>query len=226
MKQFVTMVLGAGFLEHFEGPITLVDREHRVAWVNPFVVDGEVADPGAIVGRHCYAVYMGRSRPCGDRCAVRRVFRTGKPALVEQTVATPGGTSCHAESRAYPVRGESGEIDYAVQITFDVTERVEQRRRAEQQLEKLEQVLTRLVQAQGRGDAVEPAVKYETRADLTPREEEVLALLARGLSIPGIAAALSISPHTVKTHVAHIYDKLGVRDRARAAVWAGRLGLV
>jgi len=113
-----------------------------------------------------------------------------------------------------------------VQITFDVTERVEQRRRAEQQLEKLEQVLTRLVQAQGRGDAVEPAVKYETRADLTPREEEVLALLARGLSIPGIAAALSISPHTVKTHVAHIYDKLGVRDRARAAVWAGRLGLV
>ncbi|MCI5124820.1 MAG: hypothetical protein D3925_10155 [Candidatus Electrothrix sp. AR5] len=57
---------------------------------------------------------------------------------------------------------------------------------------------------------------------LTKREVEVLRLLAKGLSNPAIAATLSISQHTVKSHVTHIYDKLGVNDRAQAAVWASR----
>ncbi|MCK4840025.1 MAG: hypothetical protein KAS94_14570 [Desulfobulbaceae bacterium] len=55
---------------------------------------------------------------------------------------------------------------------------------------------------------------------LTEREVEVLRLLASGSSNPEIAATLSISQHTVKSHVTHIYDKLGVNDRATAAVWA------
>lgn len=55
---------------------------------------------------------------------------------------------------------------------------------------------------------------------LTEREIDVLRLLAKGFSNPEIARLLSISPHTVKTHVTHIYDKLGVNDRAQAAVWA------
>lgn len=55
---------------------------------------------------------------------------------------------------------------------------------------------------------------------LTERELEVLRLLANGMSNPEIAKALAISQHTVKSHVTHIYDKLGVNDRAQAAVWA------
>jgi len=55
---------------------------------------------------------------------------------------------------------------------------------------------------------------------LTKRELEVLRLLAKGMSNPEIAESLSISHHTVKSHVTHIYDKLGVNDRALAAVWA------
>ena len=55
---------------------------------------------------------------------------------------------------------------------------------------------------------------------LTKRELEVLRLLAKGKSNPEIAESLSISHHTVKSHVNHIYDKLGVNDRALAAVWA------
>lgn len=55
---------------------------------------------------------------------------------------------------------------------------------------------------------------------LTTRELEVLRLLANGSSKPEIAETLSISHHTVKSHVTHIYDKLGVNDRAQAAVWA------
>jgi len=56
--------------------------------------------------------------------------------------------------------------------------------------------------------------------DLTARELEILALLARGASNPRISRKLCISLHTVKTHVSHIYDKLGIHDRAQAAVWA------
>lgn len=55
---------------------------------------------------------------------------------------------------------------------------------------------------------------------LTERELEVLRLLASGSSNPEIAESLSISKHTVKSHVTHIYDKLGVNDRAQTAVWA------
>ena len=55
---------------------------------------------------------------------------------------------------------------------------------------------------------------------LTKRELEVLRILANGGSNIEIAENLSISPHTVKTHVTHIYDKIGVNDRAQAAVWA------
>lgn len=55
---------------------------------------------------------------------------------------------------------------------------------------------------------------------LTKREVEVLRLLAQGASNPEIAALLAISPHTVKSHVNHLFDKLGVHDRTQAAVWA------
>jgi DNA-binding NarL/FixJ family response regulator len=53
-----------------------------------------------------------------------------------------------------------------------------------------------------------------------------LQLLARGLTNPEISKKLFISPHTVKTHVVHIYEKLGVSDRAQAAVLATRYNLV
>lgn len=61
---------------------------------------------------------------------------------------------------------------------------------------------------------------------LTERELQVLKLLALGLTNTEIAVELFISPHTVKTHVNHIYEKLGVNDRAQASVIAGRHHLV
>ncbi|MBI4675892.1 MAG: response regulator transcription factor [Chloroflexi bacterium] len=54
---------------------------------------------------------------------------------------------------------------------------------------------------------------------LTPREQEILPLLARGLSNREIADKLVISPATVKTHVSNILDKLGLKDRTRVSLW-------
>jgi DNA-binding NarL/FixJ family response regulator len=61
---------------------------------------------------------------------------------------------------------------------------------------------------------------------LTSRELEVLKLMARGATNGEIAATLYISEGTVKTHVGHILEKLGLRDRAQAIVFAFDRGLV
>ena len=62
--------------------------------------------------------------------------------------------------------------------------------------------------------------------ELSPREREVLRLVADGLSDGDIAERLVLSPHTVHRHVANILRKLGLHSRAAAAAHAARAGLV
>ncbi|MEN3315418.1 MAG: two-component system, NarL family, response regulator DegU [Acidimicrobiaceae bacterium] len=61
---------------------------------------------------------------------------------------------------------------------------------------------------------------------ISPREEEVLQLVANGLSLPEVAAELFISVKTVKNHLASIYGKLDARDRTQAVLRAVRMGII
>ena len=66
----------------------------------------------------------------------------------------------------------------------------------------------------------------DVETKLTPREQEVLRLVADGQSAPDIAARLYIETSTVKTHLQNIYEKLGVSERAAAVAEGMRRGLL
>jgi two-component system response regulator DegU len=70
-----------------------------------------------------------------------------------------------------------------------------------------------------------PSESEEDRL-ITKREEEVLQLIADGLSTPEVASSLYISQKTVKNHLASIYQKLDARDRTQAVLAAVRMGIV
>lgn len=75
-------------------------------------------------------------------------------------------------------------------------------------------------------DAPEAVTSVPAIEELTDREREVFALIAKGLSNDEIAGELVISAATAKTHVSHVMTKLGARDRAQLVTWAYEWGFV
>ncbi|HEY9622340.1 MAG TPA: LuxR C-terminal-related transcriptional regulator [Crinalium sp.] len=88
------------------------------------------------------------------------------------------------------------------------------------------QVSTALGPASISTSSIDESIAIASITRLSDREREILKLLTEGLSNPKIAAMLSLSTNTVKTHVRGIFNKLAVDNRLQAAVVATRLGLL
>jgi DNA-binding NarL/FixJ family response regulator len=128
------------------------------------------------------------------------------------------------ESASYPVYDENGELISTVEIEVNTTQSQLDLERQKKRIEDLEKTVAMIRQASEQRGVV--GENDGIRVSLTGRELEVLRLVAEGFTNPEISDILSISNHTVKSHVDHIFNKLGVNDRTQAAVWAARQRLI
>jgi DNA-binding NarL/FixJ family response regulator len=182
-----------------------------------------------------------------DGAGAVRVCGARRPDVVLMDVRMPGMDGIEATRQ---VAGEAGQTPRVLILTtFDLDEYVYEALRAGASGFLLKDVtaerLFDAVRVIAAGDALlAPAVTRRLISEfarirparpgkspaaldsLTPRETEVLTLLAEGLSNPEIAARLVVTEETVKTHVSRILAKLGLRDRTQAVVTAYESGLV
>ncbi|HYC82856.1 MAG TPA: response regulator transcription factor, partial [Solirubrobacterales bacterium] len=153
--------------------------------------------------------------------AIRRLAARGTSAIALTTYADDASVlgALRAGARGYLTKDASAE-----QIAAAIA------RVADGEASLDEAIQTKVVEAVTAGAGAEPVAaepeKDPLPDDLTAREAEVLGLIAGGLSNQEIAERLVVSPATVKSHVNHLFAKIGARDRAQAVGYAYRHGLV
>jgi DNA-binding NarL/FixJ family response regulator len=169
----------------------------------------------------------------GDGAAAIELYRTHRPDIVLMDLRMPGMDGLTAIKR---IRAEFPNARIIALSSYDGDEDIHRALAAGASGYLLKDMLRRdllqfirLVHSGHRG--IPPAVasklaEHMPRQELTPRELEVLAMLARGRSNPQIATALGRAESTMKVHVRSILRKLGTDDRTEAVMIAVRRGIL
>jgi DNA-binding CsgD family transcriptional regulator/ArsR family metal-binding transcriptional regulator len=135
----------------------------------------------------------------------------------------PGFARPLYENAVYPIYDKEGNLATTVEIEVDTKENLCGGVRIDESDARQEEISDELIQ---NNNTVSQKNSVEVHTELTDREIQVLALVSEGATNIEISEALSISRHTVKSHVVNIFNKLGVNDRTQAAVWATRHGVI
>jgi PAS domain S-box-containing protein len=217
-------------LESTPDVVVRLDRDLRCIYVNPQGerVLGVAAD--AWMGRAAGDVKLPEPQHSALMLTLRSVLRSPRAQTLELTVPTVRGER-EFEARVVPEFDGAGEVEALLTVWRDITHtsRSEAERTMLQseilrrQLE-LRDLLSQLVDARAFDFRVSAARTESNR--LTARQQEILRMLAGGLSNREIATQLGLKTGTVKNHVATILTKLDVSDRIQAAVRAAELGIV
>ena len=154
--------------------------------------------------------------------------KVGSMPTLERNLRRKDGTVLRVSStgEVIVIDGERHLLDTFVDLT-------EQRRSEEELLQAIEEVMRdtswfsrgvveKLTNLRARAQNQEPPAELR---ELTPRERQVLGLMAQGQDNEQVAAILGISRNTVRNYVAGVYGKLGVSSRAEAVVWARERGI-
>lgn len=128
------------------------------------------------------------------------------------------------ENAVYPIFDNNGNLVNSVSLQINTTKLKNQIQEQHEQILMLEDSLRTNTQNEKQSDS--PLVSEKINFSLTNREIEVLKLIAQGYTNNEISTILFISPHTVKSHMINIFNKLGVNDRTHAAVLATRNDII
>ena len=201
-----------------EGLITLLEAVPDITPVAAAAADGEEAV--ALSARHRPdVVLMDLRMPRLDGVEATRRIREAQPETEIVVLTTHADDDSILDALRAGARGYLTKDAGIVEIARAV------HAAADHQAVLDPVVQARLIAAAGAGADRRPAARASLPDDLTPREAEVLSLIARGLSNAEIAATLVVSDATVKTHINHVFAKIGARDRAQAVHYAYTHGL-
>lgn len=123
------------------------------------------------------------------------------------------------EKALFPVYDKNGNLLSTITLDVDYSVNKSALETATEYIQSLEKKISKLTQ--GKKERQEQA-NTALPSPLSRRETQVLTMVACGATNMEIAQTLNISPHTVKSHITHIFNKLGVNTRTQASVWASR----
>lgn len=205
----------------------IIDERHRIIFWNQAAEEilGYTAEE--VAGLQCYEILGGRDEQgrtlCQRFCRVAVQAERGDVLPNKDVLArTKAGEGrwLNVTTLAYPV-GNKNMSQVIVHLFRDATEQKNHQSFVDQVISASE----RLQHENGR-PINSTATTAQRGYDLTAREWQVLELLAQGSGTDEIAAALVISPSTVRNHVQNILDKLGMHSRLEAIAYAYQHGLI
>lgn len=225
------MGLEGDILKSLRIPLAVIDNEFRFLWLNREMAWIYQTQPERVTGKICYELISKQDGPCRD-CPVAAVQQSGRREISQKYKDFPDGVRKYGEVSAFPIFGPQKKVEAILLMVVDITDKIVV------DMDAAYQMLARLM-APGQESMQLPLQPFPpkranrrsggARTDnfhLTHRETQVLHLLAKGHSNTRIASRLGISPHTVKSHVINIFNKLGVNDRIQAAVVATKRQII
>lgn len=215
--------LGSELLKSIRDPLAIMAKDFVCLWANKAMAIIHQSEREDVIGKVCYEFFYNNTKPCPN-CAVQEVYLTGRTQVQERWLDFPDGIRRWGEVKAYPVRGSDRSLVAVIVIVFDITAR---QKDLETQKKYSDYLIKQLDEKSGMEQTVyldEDQVAIKIR--LSGREKEVLRLITEGYTNMQISEILAISPHTVKSHVIHLFNKLGANDRTQAAVLAVRNKLI
>jgi PAS domain S-box-containing protein len=215
--------LGPAVLKSIRDPFAIFSSDFRILWINRAMAAIHQQEPEDCIGKICHQKIWDADRPCYD-CPIEIVRATGRVHVFEKWHDFPDGTRRCGEIRAYPVRGENKSVSAVIFMIIEITDKKQTLHKQKSYSEYLSKQLNQTFEK-------DKKIRFDDgditlTVNLSHREIEVLRLMAEGYTNVQIAERLSISLNTVKSHVLHIFNKLGVNDRTQTAVLATRHNLL
>ena len=223
--ELVTKQMGAG--------VTRCSRDFRYLWANQGYADLLQRRLDEIVGQPIEEV-MGKEAFHALRHHFDRVL-AGEKVSYEEDVNYRGVGRRWISATYIPALDSNGVVDGWVAVVIDITERKQLEEELRQSQEHLSAGIASAIGAiktyvrtdspESQSDGSLQSQREKLQA-LTPRERQILRLLASGASTKRVAESLNVSETTVRNHVQNLFNKLGVHSRVECVAMAHELGFV